>query len=478
MKKKCRRGFIWASPNPLRLGCRSWVGAVRLDWSAEGAEAVEVHLDAPNGPLVARSGPKGSTTTDRWVRHGMKFFLQDVSGGRALSREHTIAVTRLQVISSDEQGINRAISACQPLLPASFRRHWWTRRLGHLRGAASGSFNGALVLVYHRVSKKRPDPWATSVEPDRFIEQIEIIRRYGSPLRLGELVDRSNNGNLPPAAVAVTFDDGYADNLYVAKPVLERYDVPATFFVVADSPGPQREFWWDELNTLLLEPNELPKELSIRVAGRDYNWSLGSAAKYESTEYRRNLDWRAKAGIDPTPRHSLWRSVRNLLWRLPPNEQRRVLDELWVWAKSQPAQTGENRLLSHDEIRTLADHRLFEIGCHGRTHALLPALSIDLQRDEICTGKRVLEEIVVRRVTSFAYPHGAYSRDAVGLVEDAGFLRGCAASGGVFRPGTSVYEIPRIAVENWSADTFAKRFYGWLGASSRTAKRVWASGGP
>jgi peptidoglycan/xylan/chitin deacetylase (PgdA/CDA1 family) len=69
-------------------------------------------------------------------------------------------------------------------------------------------------------------------------------------MQLWGLVDEVQAKRTPLwGAVAITFDDGYADLLANAKPLLERADVPATAFVVAGGLG--RPFWWDELAALL-----------------------------------------------------------------------------------------------------------------------------------------------------------------------------------------------------------------------------------
>jgi len=80
----------------------------------------------------------------------------------------------------------------------------------------------ALILMYHRVTELPNDPYLLAVTPKHFAEQMEAIRRYCIPMRLGELVDELQDGNIPNRAVVVTFDDGYADNLHQAKPLSVR----------------------------------------------------------------------------------------------------------------------------------------------------------------------------------------------------------------------------------------------------------------
>jgi peptidoglycan/xylan/chitin deacetylase (PgdA/CDA1 family) len=85
--------------------------------------------------------------------------------------------------------------------------------------------------MYHRVAQEEVDPWSLCVTPDHFAQQMSVVERNTHPLRLGELVSGDRNDGASTPTVVVTFDDGYVDNLRDAKPILERYDVPATVFV-------------------------------------------------------------------------------------------------------------------------------------------------------------------------------------------------------------------------------------------------------
>ena len=78
----------------------------------------------------------------------------------------------------------------------------------------------AVVLVYHRVGERRLDPWRLTVDPEIFGGQMEALARDWSPLSLAELVEGLAGRRLPERAVVVTFDDGYADNLEIAAPIL------------------------------------------------------------------------------------------------------------------------------------------------------------------------------------------------------------------------------------------------------------------
>src|SRR5262249_26471757 len=152
-------------------------------------------------------------------------------------------------------------------------------------------------------------------------------------------------GKVPKRGVVVTFDDGYADNLYGAKPLLERYDIPATVYVTNGHIGHPREFWWDELDRLLLQPRTLPATLELRLNGHTWQWKLGDAAAYTSSEYERHRDWHIEQQHDPTSRHLLLRSLYQRLHGLTAEKDReQLLEELRIWAGAESSGRPTHRI--------------------------------------------------------------------------------------------------------------------------------------
>jgi peptidoglycan/xylan/chitin deacetylase (PgdA/CDA1 family) len=86
------------------------------------------------------------------------------------------------------------------------------------------------------------------VTPQHFADHLEALQKNYHPVSLKELTHAIKEGRIPDNAIAVTFDDGYADNLYAAKPLLEHYNTPATVFVTAGYIGQEKKFNWDESN--------------------------------------------------------------------------------------------------------------------------------------------------------------------------------------------------------------------------------------
>ena len=94
-------GEIVARPNPVFLADESAGSVTTLSWSAEGAEAVEVRVDAPDGQLFSRSLPEGSKQTGPWLVDGMVFYLQDVSSGNGLTSSDTLATVRIRTVAPE-----------------------------------------------------------------------------------------------------------------------------------------------------------------------------------------------------------------------------------------------------------------------------------------------------------------------------------------------------------------------------------------
>lgn len=78
-------------PNPIPITAGATDGTATISWKAPNAGEIEIHIGSPAGPLLAQSGNRGSVTTGVWVAEGTTFYLQDVTGGKALTVGNTLA---------------------------------------------------------------------------------------------------------------------------------------------------------------------------------------------------------------------------------------------------------------------------------------------------------------------------------------------------------------------------------------------------
>jgi peptidoglycan/xylan/chitin deacetylase (PgdA/CDA1 family) len=130
-----------------------------------------------------------------------------------------------------------------------------------------------IILSYHRIAERDSDPWGLAVAPDRFEEQLAVLPETRELFPMSAFLDLLESGRLPANAAAVTFDDGYADNLKAAKPRLQRAGAPATVFIATGYVGERREFWWDELARIILE-SDSAIDGEISVAGQRHHVRL------------------------------------------------------------------------------------------------------------------------------------------------------------------------------------------------------------
>jgi len=265
-----------------------------------------------------------------------------------------------------------------------------------------------LILLYHRVTHLANDRWSIAVTPAHFAEQMEVLHRRATALPLSALGDSVTRPNARAAKVVVTFDDGYADNLHEALPILQRFDVPATVFVATDAVVRSREFWWDDLERL--------------VAPSDYD--------------------------------AVWARLRDVGGR----EREGALDALRDAAGVDSAPRPDKRPLTPDELACLARGVRIAIGAHTASHARLAALTGAEQRADIETGLKAVESIIGRRIESFAYPFGRagdYTAETMAIVREAGFTRACSNQAGRVDRSTDRYALPRLYVRDWNGDEFA-----------------------
>lgn len=295
----------------------------------------------------------------------------------------------------------------------------------------------AVVLVYHRVAEVAEDPWSLAVRPPHFADHLDVLRRRARPQPLAHLTAALRDGRpIRRGAVAVTFDDGYADNLTDALPALERHDVPASVFVTTGGLGRGEPFWWDVLEAIL--PHETAAELRVVVRDEPHEWTLPD-------QHARREAY-----------HDLW----SLLHPLDADERGDVLDQI---APHLGGRTGAPRL-TPEGVAVLAASPLVEVGAHTVSHPSLAALPAPRQRAEIEQSKADLEQITGAPVRAFSYPFGKrpdVSAETVELVCEAGFESACLNVPAPVTRSTDPYRIPRVYITDMDGDRFEKTLRSW-----------------
>ena len=259
----------------------------------------------------------------------------------------------------------------------------------------------AAVLLYHRIADVTHDIHGLAVSPAAFRSQMEQLRESWQVLPLRELAAAAANGDPPDRAVALTFDDGYLDNLETAAPILAELGLPATFFLTTETRSGCRRFWWDVLEDALASDRAAHDEWYVR--------------------------FQRSAPV--------------------------VRDDMLAQLARQtgvPLISKAGRPMTFEEMARLRAFPLIDIGAHSVHHLSLAQLSADECHREVFESRSALERLLGRPVTSFAYPFGATSPDAVAAVIAAGFQDAVTCEMRGLRPREHRLRIPRLATREES----------------------------
>lgn len=295
-----------------------------------------------------------------------------------------------------------------------------------------------ITLIYHRVSTLSSDPEMLAVTPENFRAQMQHLKETVALVRFEE--DWAKGPREP--AVCVTFDDGYADNVLEALPILEEIGVPATFFVSTGIINSASCFWWHELERIILEGGELPPSFTLRFERFGKSWPT----------------------IGEPSRRALYQDLVHLMNNTDDDSRNRLLQQLRSWANYEGKPAGIHRLMTVEELRSLSASRWSTIGAHTVTHSRLSALHPNGQREEIETSNKQLESWLGRKIEVFSYPFGKrrdYNKKSIGYCKNAGFIKAAANFPGQAHHWTDPFQIPRHLVRNWQVEIFAEKLRGF-----------------
>jgi len=290
---------------------------------------------------------------------------------------------------------------------------------GALRILSPGGLRGHLsVLIFHRVLQAS-DPLSPDI-PDAaaFEAQMQWVKTWFTVLPLADAIHELYAGRLPPRALSITFDDGYADNEEVAAPILSRLELTATFFVATGFLGGGCMF-----NDRVIEAIRgcSCEMLDLTALG------IGRHSLRSIAERRQAID-----------------DILNRIKYLEQAHRDAAADAIELAAKAKPAL---KLMMAPGQVRALRT-RGMDIGAHTISHPILTKLTHRAAAAEIGGGKEELERIIGERVRLFAYPNGMPGNDYAGehaqMARDCGFEAAVSTIWGSASMRTDRFQIPRF----------------------------------
>jgi len=259
------------------------------------------------------------------------------------------------------------------------------------------------ILMYHNFCGDTPAS-ADRTSAPLLRQQLMHLRRYYRPVRLKELGRHLANGGVPPTrCVAVTVDDGHANFLHVAVPLLRELGIPATLFVLSELSNSGEWLWTDKWEYVC----------EHATGSRERGLSLAE------------------------------------LRRLPAADRERCLDDfarhMGVRIPARPPAAYE--LVTWEDLKELATSELFDIGSHSRTHRILSDADDDESWDEIDGSRRDLERRLEVEIASFCFPTGHptdYRADQLEMLARAGYACAVASHFGYVTGQSHRFALPRI----------------------------------
>jgi peptidoglycan/xylan/chitin deacetylase (PgdA/CDA1 family) len=294
----------------------------------------------------------------------------------------------------------------------------WTKKVlldsGALSFANRFTSPRAVILGYHSI-QDRPEDYTDSLghglalATSIFVRHVEMIARKYNPVSIAEiLLFLRGEKQLPKNSVAVTFDDGYRDNFEIAGPILQRFGIPATFYLTAGWIG----------------TSEIPWFCRLRHA-------FATTSKSQWSDPVRGQSWDL---LDPKCRDAALLAAFDLGAALNNHACRSLVQTVEEQLDVAPLTFSESLMMTWDQARKLHDAGHI-IGSHTMTHPNVAHIKNgQAMRWELVESKRQIEENLHAPVAHFCYPHPGlkpqWTQKTREIAREAGYQTAGTTAGG------------------------------------------------
>lgn len=260
------------------------------------------------------------------------------------------------------------------------------------------SKNQFMILMYHGVVEKDGSYFSpTHLHKTQFEQQLKYLKKNFNIVSLKEIFElQRENIKTDKRTIAITFDDGFKNNLYTVLPILEKYKIPATIFICAKCTEPSKiNCLWAEIVRVFILSNP---HKSFRILNYQFENYREKNTKLYLEDFIKHCETEVRDQF-----------LEELIQKFDLTEKfKKHRNELW-------------ELLNKDELIKLSESDLIEIGSHGFMHYNLGLIDIEKAKADILKSKEVLESCIGKKIVSIAYPDGSYSKEIKNFSESIGF---------------------------------------------------------
>jgi len=277
------------------------------------------------------------------------------------------------------------------------------------------------ILMFHRVGPAKNAWLLPPTNTSDFEDQIKYLSKTHKILSLNELATCLRAGKpLAKRVAVVTFDDGYKDNYRYAFPILKKYKIPATIFLVTGHIDTGNLFWFDKIEYII-------KNTKIK---------------------RLKLDGFGDFSLNPINNRlqSIF-TIAEKLKKIEDEKKNHLIEKIINISKVDiPHDLGRDVILSWDEVKEMNEWGI-DFGAHTISHPILTRVSLEQAKFEILQSKKDIEKRLGQSVYTFAYPNGTYedfNTKILDIVRKSGFTCAVTTIPTTQASKTNLYELGRL----------------------------------
>jgi len=295
--------------------------------------------------------------------------------------------------------------------------------------------NAVSILMLHGImdldKAKEWIPLRTPFDCRQLEASLKILSKFFQFISLDEAVDMlCGRKAIKPHRIAVSFDDGYRNQVKYAIPILKKFKAPATIFIVTENTNYQKPFWFDRLDYAIQQCGTDKMDLSIGTA----NIKLQLQTWEEMQRSFKLL--RTAAKMQEFPESGIQQQMELLAERLEEKSHKRLAD---IFESDEC--TG---LLTWDEIRQASKDKDIVFGSHSVNHqrlGLADPAEVQYQLEE---SKKAIELHTGLECIYFCYPNGSFNRQVAEMVSKCGYRAAVTTLPGCNQKGSDLFTLKRI----------------------------------